>query len=757
MKIKNKKIIIILAIFSFFIISSNCASAEVAVPDILSVRLPIIFHAIGAILYAVLWLTTKLVWLTATLADFILGITKFTNVAIVKIGWDITRGLCNMVFALILLVMSFSTVLQLNQYGVKKILPRLIGVALLVNFGLVFAGIFIDFAQVITDYFITAARGGQSVSANLMNGLQIAKVYNWNDQSTISFLVNVALGPSLQMIVEQFMAIILFLVAAFTFGAFALFLITRIVKIWFALMTMPLAMTAMIIPGLPGVLGSAWNKWLESFIKWVMFAPIYSFFLYLALYIAQNGIGITTIDSISKGEQPFASAFFQTPSVILQYIILIAILIMGLDIAQTTGAFGAKKAVEMAGNVKKWAGNKAKRPGEWAMDKTKPFLANKTGKLLGLPAESLIARGEKQADKGFLRRKLYGGGLKALGTALQLSSGRMESKSVQLAQKPEDRAQNKAYASSLKYMSEGDRLYEAQNAKGIKKLIAARNLKETGLLAKTNNIAAVSAALQTFQQFGGAKDDKGRTKEENELRETRPDIVVNREERQEIFKKLKEENKLSSLKEIVFNNPDNPNKNAGLNIAKDMQAAFPAPHEFTEAFKGLNKKTKTTVENVMKESLDSEKPENTYKQDNIQARNIFAAVTGKLDIAFKAPENAPPETIQMAKETAKAFVQQMKADQIGNIPPDIDGKESESLKMIGEYATVELLSSIRHELSGRQKNLILNGAETAKNQTVVEFINKSPAWGGKTKKEKLTEQPKIILASQYEDLSKFKK
>jgi low temperature requirement protein LtrA len=63
-----------------------------------------------------------------------------------------------------LLIMAVSTVLQIETYGAKKILVRLITVALLINFSLLFARIPVDFSQVLTSYFITAAGGTAGTS-----------------------------------------------------------------------------------------------------------------------------------------------------------------------------------------------------------------------------------------------------------------------------------------------------------------------------------------------------------------------------------------------------------------------------------------------------------------------------------------------------------------------------------------------------------------------------------------------------------------
>ncbi len=293
-------------------------------------KIPVLFHAIGAILYLILYVLNKLIALGAGLVEYILGITTFINAPVVTIGWGITRGLCNMGFALILLIMAFATILQIESFGMKKILVRLVLAALLINFSLMIAGILIDFAQVLTDYFIFQAAGpDSSITGNLMSGLQISKIYNLSVKEVSIWKI-----PSLQMLVEEAIGCVIFAIAAFSFFAMAGYLLIRIIAIWLLLIISPLAWLAMIVPSVPGV-GNGWTKWWSEFFKWVFFAPIYSFFIYLALTIAQRGVGITA-RQIGTGVnvKAFGSSFFETPLILLQYGAIIALLLFGLQWGQ---------------------------------------------------------------------------------------------------------------------------------------------------------------------------------------------------------------------------------------------------------------------------------------------------------------------------------------------------------------------------------------------------------------------------------------
>ena len=101
----------------------------------------LVIGVIAAIGTAIHSLVSLFFWLAAMLLEIAFGLEKFTDAEVVKMGWKITRDLTNMFFVLILLVIAFATILRIETYGMKSLLPKLIIVALLINFSLVLAGV----------------------------------------------------------------------------------------------------------------------------------------------------------------------------------------------------------------------------------------------------------------------------------------------------------------------------------------------------------------------------------------------------------------------------------------------------------------------------------------------------------------------------------------------------------------------------------------------------------------------------------------
>ena len=91
----------------------------------------------------------------------------FINEPSIVMAWAIVRDFCNMFFILILLVIAFATILRIESYNMKKWLPKLLIMAVLINFSRTIAGLIIDFSQVFMMTFVSAigTTGGAIINA----------------------------------------------------------------------------------------------------------------------------------------------------------------------------------------------------------------------------------------------------------------------------------------------------------------------------------------------------------------------------------------------------------------------------------------------------------------------------------------------------------------------------------------------------------------------------------------------------------------
>lgn len=94
-------------------------------------------------------------WLLKASAAFFegtLGIGFKNTLDTIQVGWKACRDFTNMLFILFMVVVAFGTILRTEGYGVKKLLPKIIGAALLINFSLVLCAVIIDFSNITADF-----------------------------------------------------------------------------------------------------------------------------------------------------------------------------------------------------------------------------------------------------------------------------------------------------------------------------------------------------------------------------------------------------------------------------------------------------------------------------------------------------------------------------------------------------------------------------------------------------------------------------
>ena len=99
---------------------------------------------VEGVIWALGQLLTLMMWVLITIAQY----NDFIKSQPIIFGWVIVRDVCNMFFILILLIIAFGTILHIPQYNFKTLLPKLIIMAVLINFSKLICGFLIDFAQV---------------------------------------------------------------------------------------------------------------------------------------------------------------------------------------------------------------------------------------------------------------------------------------------------------------------------------------------------------------------------------------------------------------------------------------------------------------------------------------------------------------------------------------------------------------------------------------------------------------------------------
>lgn len=211
----------------------------------------------------------------------VLGYNGFYNSNITNLGWSLVRDVVNMFVVVVLLVIAIMTILGISKANWAQQLPRLFIAIVLVNFSKLICGFLIDVSQVIMFTFVNAivsiAAGNFASMWGLSTfgqfGSDFLDKQNKSGDGAQSFMF---LGAAyFQFVIYLAILGVMFLLAI----AF----IWRIVILWILIIMSPLAFFMIGIKDIFPKANSSYSEWWGKFGSALMFGPMMTFFLWLAL------------------------------------------------------------------------------------------------------------------------------------------------------------------------------------------------------------------------------------------------------------------------------------------------------------------------------------------------------------------------------------------------------------------------------------------------------------------------------------------
>jgi len=296
--------------------------------------------AVATIVGWIAWIIIHILGLLLTLLMKILvNVAQYgdiIDVATVVEGWVVVRDICNMFFILALLVIAFATILRFENYNLKKLLPKLVLAAILINFSRTIFGLIIDFAQVIMLTFVSGF--GQYGYNHLVDLFQVDNMLGvWEGVSGQNEVNSFAVAGG---IIAGVLAMIVSIVVVTVVLAVLVF---RIIMLWIYTIFSPLIFLGMAFPPMKGYVSGLW----QDFIKQVTIGPILAFFIWLTLVTAKQSATNIGMTADTEGQEICAGAnqFFCEDS-FQTFIIVIGLLMGGLMVAQKAGTMTGKAAAK---------------------------------------------------------------------------------------------------------------------------------------------------------------------------------------------------------------------------------------------------------------------------------------------------------------------------------------------------------------------------------------------------------------------------
>ena len=292
---------------------------DVGIFDLAEVQLNALDFVDNVVLQVILFLALLLVesqvflYVTANLLQWAINFPINLHNDLILSGWHFTVGLTNLFLILIFVVIVIAYILKIESFAAKKALPKLIIVAFLINFSLVFIGVFVDIVQIILKSIINALGTDLPSLAiaplvsnmwNLFIGYEIA-IGSYAVVALIPY-VNVAASYILLMAVvvgEAFFGTyslsILLIILGFALGLifltyFVIFLM-RIAMIWILAILSPLAFACWILPQTE----KHWKEWLQELTEWLTCGV-------LIILLAGLGLKLFALNTVVPGTGPIS-------------------------------------------------------------------------------------------------------------------------------------------------------------------------------------------------------------------------------------------------------------------------------------------------------------------------------------------------------------------------------------------------------------------------------------------------------------------
>jgi len=384
----------------------------------------------------------------------------FTNNPFVDEGLKVTKDLTNILIVLGLVVIALSTILRISSYQMKKTLPLLLIVALLINFTPMFCGLAIDASNIVMNHFL---KGGGLLTSGFISKLSVGISAAWDKEDPAA-----AFGKGASILGFNIFGGLIFLL-------FAILFLFRYVALWMLIILSPLALFCIIFTHTKKM----WNMWLSQFMQWCFIGIPIAFTIHLA--------NIITIELVEKGGIEGVSGGAQ----ILGYLVPLTFLIFGFFMSLQIGAMGANVAITSfkkggvalgkatGRGIEKGSREARKKAGEAAEQAIKPF---------GDREESPLKR------VGMIAPRLLAWTMRKTGASRALMGGaaELEKKEINTAEKDATGASMEKQEAMLGSTSRIDRI-------GALKAIVLKNKSLEGLNEKTKDIKLERAMRDTLK------------------------------------------------------------------------------------------------------------------------------------------------------------------------------------------------------------------------------------------------------------------
>lgn len=256
-------------------------------------------------------------FLNSLVIDFGKTIADFQILEGIKQGWQLFRDIANIVIIGVFVFVAITTILGSTEYGAKRLVARVLLVAILINFSLLFTQVIIESTNFVSAQFARAmpqstVEGRVDTAQNFLTAFGIESILDTegvtrlaaerSQSASVGFFYGLVGGVALVGI-----GLVLF------YGAFVI--TARALLLIFMMLTSSIAFASFLIPKWSNQPFLGWSNWWSNLLKAAMFGPLLMVFLWIALAIIQraatvvkagSGINAVAIDPAAASADAWA-------------------------------------------------------------------------------------------------------------------------------------------------------------------------------------------------------------------------------------------------------------------------------------------------------------------------------------------------------------------------------------------------------------------------------------------------------------------
>ena len=314
--------------------------------------------------------------LSGKLFDFVLDFTVFDLTKTFELfkdfidgGWVFFRDISNILFIFLILVAAIKIIIGGNLYGQKKILGKIIIVALLMNFSLFFTKLVIDVSNVATVGIYNAfvedslgSGGGEiEISEAVMGYLRVVSLYNLKSGAGSEARDMFDGGNLSQWIALAVFGNIIMWITMFVFLSASVMFITRLIVFLIAMLLSPVAFISTLLPS-----GSSFfKKWQEQLTKSALYGPSFFILLYITFLFSSKAFDSgsdNVIEGVNLGAGSFSAIVASaapdpaTIALVLNYVMVVFFLFITIFYSGKISSSGAGGLKSLTGLGTRGAG-----------------------------------------------------------------------------------------------------------------------------------------------------------------------------------------------------------------------------------------------------------------------------------------------------------------------------------------------------------------------------------------------------------------